>query len=158
MKYIIVVGDGMADLPIPELGNKTPLQVAYKPNLDGIVAKGRSGLIKTVPDECAPGSDTAICAVLGYDPRVYCTGRGALEAPSRGIELGPNDTAYRCNIITEKQGVIADYSAGHITTEEAEKLIEVIKKKFDKPNQIEFYSGLDYRHFTFLEILLFLNK
>ncbi len=150
MKYIIVVGDGMADLPIPELGNKTPLQVAYKPNLDGIVAKGRSGLIKTVPDECAPGSDTAICAVLGYDPRVYCTGRGALEAPSRGIELGPNDTAYRCNIITEKQGVIADYSAGHITTEEAEKLIEVIKKKFDKPNQIEFYSGLDYRHFLVL--------
>jgi 2,3-bisphosphoglycerate-independent phosphoglycerate mutase len=150
MKYIIVVGDGMADLPIPELGNKTPLQVAYKPNIDAIVVKGRSGLIKTVPDECIPGSDTAICSVLGYNPRIYCTGRGALEAPSRGIKLGPNDTAYRCNIITEEQGVIADYSAGHITTEEASQLIEAIKKKFDKPNEIEFYSGLDYRHFLVL--------
>ncbi|HSV49505.1 MAG TPA: cofactor-independent phosphoglycerate mutase, partial [Candidatus Acidoferrales bacterium] len=150
MKYILVVGDGMSDYPIPELGDKTPLQAATKPNMDAIAAKGRSGLIKNVPDECTPGSDTAICAVLGYDPRIYNTGRGPLEAPSRGIQLGPNDTAYRCNIITEENQAIADYSAGHITTEEATELIDSIKKAFDKPNQIEFYAGLDYRHFMIL--------
>jgi len=150
MKYILIVGDGMADYPIAELGNKTALQAARKPHMDAIAAKGRSGLLKTVPDECTPGSDTAICSVLGYDPRIYCTGRGPLEAPSRGIELGPDDTAYRCNIITEENGAIADYSAGHITTEEAEHLIATVKKVFDKKGAIEFYSGLDYRHFLIL--------
>ncbi len=150
MKYILVVGDGMADTPVPELGNKTPLQAAVKPNMDSIAARGRSGLLKTVPDECTPGSDAAICSVLGYDPRIYCTGRGPLEAPSRGIELGPNDTAYRCNIITEENSAIVDYSAGHITTEEAAELIAAIKKAYDKPNRIEFYAGLDYRHFLIM--------
>ena len=150
MKYVLVVGDGMADYPVPELGNKTPLQAAHKPNMDSVAAKGRSGLIKNVPDEMAPGSETAICSVLGYDPRIYCTGRGPLETPSRGIKLGENDTAYRCNLITEKDGAIADYSAGHISTEEASQLIAALKKAFDKPNRIEFYSGLDYRHFLIL--------
>jgi 2,3-bisphosphoglycerate-independent phosphoglycerate mutase len=145
----MVVGDGMADYPLPELGNKTPLQAAYKPNMDRIAANGQSGLIKTVPDESAPGSDTAICSLLGYDPRIYCTGRGPLEAPSRGIKLGKSDTAYRCNLITEEDGAILDYSAGHITTEEASKLIEAVKEAFGKPG-LEFYSGLDYRHFLIL--------
>ena len=150
MKYVLVIGDGMADYPVAELGNKTPLQVAHKPNMDSIAAKGRSGLIKTVPDESSPGSDTAICSLLGYDPRKYCTGRGPLEAPSRGIKLGENDAAYRCNLITEKEGVIVDYSAGHITTEEASKLIASVNKAFGKLGKIEFYSGLDYRHFLIL--------
>ncbi|MCW3996565.1 MAG: cofactor-independent phosphoglycerate mutase [Candidatus Bathyarchaeota archaeon] len=150
MKYILLVGDGMADYPVPELGNKTPLQVAYKPNMDSIAANGKSGLIKTVPDEMTPGSDAAICSVLGYDPRVYCTGRGPLEAPSRGIKLSGNDAAYRCNLITEQNGKLLDYSAGHISTEEATQLIDAIKKAFDQPGKIEFYSGLDYRHFLIL--------
>jgi 2,3-bisphosphoglycerate-independent phosphoglycerate mutase len=150
MKYVLVIGDGMADYPIPELGNKTPLQAAYKPNMDSIAARGRSGLIKNVPDGLTPGSEVAICSVLGYDPKVYCTGRGPLEAPSRGIKLGENDAAFRCNLITEKDGAIADYSAGHITTEEASQLIAAVAKAFDKPNQIEFYSGLDYRHFLIM--------
>ncbi len=140
----------MADCPIAELGYKTPLQAAVKPNIDEITSRGRSGLIKTVPDECTPGSDVAICSVLGYDPRKYCTGRGPLEAPSRSIKLGPNDSAFRCNLITEEKGAITDYSAGHITTSEAEQLIVAVKNKFDKPNKIEFYSGLDYRHFLIL--------
>src|SRR3989339_153839 len=110
MKYLLVVGDGMADYPIPELDNKTPLQAAYKPNMDAIAAKGRSGLIKTVPDQLTPGSEVAICSILGYDPKVYCTGRGPLEAPSRGIKLGVKDAAYRCNLITELNGAISDYS------------------------------------------------
>ncbi|HUK84323.1 MAG TPA: cofactor-independent phosphoglycerate mutase [Candidatus Acidoferrum sp.] len=150
MKYILVIGDGMADYPIPELGYKTPLQVANKPNMDSIAAKGRSGLIKTVPEECSPGSETAICSLLGYDPRKYCTGRGPLEAPARGIKLGDNDAAYRCNLITEKDGVIVDYSAGHITTEESSKLIASINKAFGKLGKIEFFPGLDYRHFLIL--------
>jgi 2,3-bisphosphoglycerate-independent phosphoglycerate mutase len=150
MKYILIVGDGMSDYPIPELGDKTPLQAAHKPNMDAIAAKGRSGLIKNVPDQCTPGSDVAICSVLSYDPTRFCPGRGPLEAPSRGIKLGPNDTAYRCNIITEENAAIADYSAGHITTEEATELIAVVKRKFDKPGKIEFYSGLDYRHFLII--------
>ena len=150
MKYILVVGDGMSDYPVPELGNKTPLQAASKPNMDSIAAQGRSGLIKTVPDESTPGSETAICSLLGYDPRIYCTGRGPLEAPARGIKLGPNDAAYRCNLITEKDGVIVDFSAGHITTEESSKLIASINKAFGKLGKIEFYSGLDYRHFLII--------
>jgi len=140
----------MSDYPIPELGGKTPLQAAHKPHMDSIAAHGRSGLIKNVPDECTPGSDVAICSVLSYDPRIYCTGRGPLEAPSRGIKLGANDTAYRCNIITEEDGKIADYSAGHITTPEAAQLIAAIKKAYDEPGEIEFYSGLDYRHFLIM--------
>jgi 2,3-bisphosphoglycerate-independent phosphoglycerate mutase len=150
MKYILVVGDGMADYPVPELENKTPLQAAYKPNMDSIAANGRSGLIRTVPDELSPGSETAICSLLGYDPRKYCTGRGPLEAPSRGIKLRENDAAYRCNLITEKDGVIVDYSAGHITTEESSKLLASINKAFGKLGKIEFYPGLDYRHFLIL--------
>ncbi len=150
MKYLIVVGDGMADYPVPELGGKTPLQVAWKPNMDSITAQGQSGLLKTVPDDCVPGSDTAICSLMGYDPRVYCTGRGPLEAPTRGITLGKNDAAYRCNLITEADEAILDYSSGHITSEEAAELIEAVSTKLHKPGKIEFYSGMGYRHFLIL--------
>jgi 2,3-bisphosphoglycerate-independent phosphoglycerate mutase len=150
MKFLLVVGDGMADYPVPELGNKTPLQVATKPNMDAIAAEGRSGLIKNVPDDLNPGSETAILSLLGYDPHLYCTGRGPLEAPARGISLGKADAAFRCNLITEKEGKILDYSAGHITTPEAEQLIVAVNKAFGKPGKIEFYSGLDYRHFLIL--------
>lgn len=150
MKYILVVGDGMADCPVPELGGKTPLQAAYKPNMDSIAAQGQSGLLKTVPDDCIPGSDTAICSLMGYDPRIYCTGRGPLEAPSRGIKLGKNDAAYRCNLITEADGAILDYCSGHITTEESSQLIEAMSKAYGKPGKIEFFSGCGYRHFLIM--------
>lgn len=150
MKYVLVVGDGMADYPVPELGNMTPLQVARKPNMDSIAAKGRNGLLKTVPEDLSPGSDTAILSVLGYDPRRFLTGRGPLEAASRGIQLEENDVAFRCNLITEKNGILVDYSAGHITSSEAVKLMDSIKKTFEKPGELEFFSGLDYRHFLIL--------
>ena len=151
MKYVLIVGDGMADYPIPELGNKTPLQVAYKPNMDAIAAKGKNGLIKNVPDDLNPGSETAILSLLGYDPHIYCTGRGPLEAPARGIKLEKNDAAFRCNLITEEDGLLLDYSAGHITTKEAEQLIRAIKEEFETKGKIEFFSGLDYRHFLILQ-------
>ncbi len=147
---MLIVGDGMADYPIPELGNKTPLQVAYKPNMDAIAAKGKNGLIKNVPDDLNPGSETAILSLLGYDPHIYCTGKGPLEAPARGIKLEKNDAAFRCNLITEEDGLLLDYSAGHITTKEAEQLIRAIKEEFETKGKIEFFSGLDYRHFLIL--------
>ena len=149
-KYIIVVGDGMADYPIPELNNKTPLQVAHKPNMDAISAKGRNGLLKTVPDGMTPGSDVAILSVLGFNPQRYYTGRGAFEAAARGIQLNEYDVAFRCNLITEKNGILADYSAGHITSNESHQLIAAVKKACEKPGTIEFYPGLDYRHFLIL--------
>ncbi len=140
----------MADYPIPELDNKTPLQIANKPNMDLIAAKGNSGLLRTVPEGLTPGSGTAILSVLGYDPKRFYTGRGPFEAASKGIQLDENDVAFRCNLITEKDGILVDYSAGHITNSESAQLIESIKKNFEKPNEIEFFSGLSYRHFLIL--------
>ena len=150
MKYIVVVGDGMADYPIPELGNITPLQAAHKPNMDAVAAKGRNGLLRTVPKGLKPASDVAILSVLGFDPTQVYTGRGPLEAAARGIQLKENDVAFRCNLITEKDGILFDYSAGHITSREAAKLIEALKETCEKPNEIEFFSGLGYRHFLIL--------
>jgi 2,3-bisphosphoglycerate-independent phosphoglycerate mutase len=150
MKYILVLGDGMADYPVPELGDKTPLQVANKPNMDMIAAKGCSGLLKTVPEGLTPGSGTAILSVLGYDPTIYYTGRGPFEAAARNIKLGENDMAYRCNLITEKDGVLIDYSADHITNSESAELIEELKGKMENPGEAEFFAGLGYRHFLIL--------
>ena len=150
MKYLLIVGDGMADYPVPELEDRTPLQVANKPNMDMIAAKGCSGLLKTVPEGLTPGSGTAILSVLGYDPTVYYTGRGPFEAAARNIKLNENDVAYRCNLITEKAGILVDYSADHITNSESAKLIEAIKEHFEKRGAVEFFAGLGYRHFLIL--------
>jgi len=140
----------MADYPIPELGNKTPMQAAHKPHMDAIAAKGRSGLLKTVPDSLKPGSDVAILSVLGFSPKQYYTGRGAFEAAARGIQLRDKDVSFRCNLITEKDGVLVDYSAGHITSKDSTQLMAAVKKACEKPGEIEFYSGLDYRHFLIM--------
>ena len=150
MKYLLIVGDGMADYPVPELGDKTPLQVANKPNMDMIASKGCSGLLKTVPEGLTPGSGTAILSVLGYDPTIYYTGRGPFEAAARNIKLNENDVAYRCNLITEKDGILVDYSADHIANSESAKLIETIKENFEKQGEVEFFAGLGYRHFLIL--------
>ncbi|UCC58461.1 MAG: cofactor-independent phosphoglycerate mutase [Candidatus Bathyarchaeum sp.] len=150
MKYLLIVGDGMADYPVPELDNKTPLQVANKPNMDMIAAKGCSGLLRTVPEELTPGSGTAILSVLGYDPKRFYTGRGPFEAASRGIQLDERDVAFRCNLITEKNGILVDYSADHIANSESDELIESVKKNFEKPDEVEFFAGLSYRHFLVL--------
>jgi 2,3-bisphosphoglycerate-independent phosphoglycerate mutase len=150
MKYLLIVGDGMADYPVPELGNKTPLQAANKPNMDMIAAKGRNGLLRTVPEGLTPGSGTAILSVLGYDPARYYTGRGPFEAAARNIRLNKNDIAYRCNLITEKDGILIDYSADHITNSESAELIDVLKTKMEKPDQVELFAGLSYRHFLIL--------
>lgn len=144
MKYIVVVGDGMADRPLRELGGRTPLQVADKPNMDWIASKGRSGLLRTVPKGMEPESDVAIMSILGYDPRKYHTGRGPLEAAGLGVPLGEKDIAFRCSLITEEKGTIKDYSAGHIITEEAKDLMKAVKKTFGHLG--DFYVGVSYRH------------
>jgi 2,3-bisphosphoglycerate-independent phosphoglycerate mutase len=149
VKYLLIVGDGMADYPIQELGNKTPLQVANKPYMDMIAAKGCSGLLKTVKEGLIPGSGAAILSVLGYNPKIFYTGRGPFEAASRGIQLDEKDVAFRCNLITEKDGILVDYSADHITNSESDKLIEIVKINFEKP-EVEFFAGLGYRHFLIL--------
>jgi len=150
MKYLLILGDGMADYPVTKLDNKTPLQAANKPNMDMIATKGRNGLLKTVPNGMTPGSGTAILSVLGYDPTRYYTGRGAFEAAARNINLDENDVAYRCNFITEKNGHIIDHSADHITNNESAELILVLKNKIKKPSNIEFFAGLSYRHFLII--------
>ena len=151
MKYILIIGDGMADYSIPELKNLTPLQIAKKPNIDKIASLGRNGLLKTIPKGLKPGSDVAILSVLGYDPKKVLTGRGSFEAAARGIKLKENDVAFRCNLISEKNGTISDHTADHISTKESEELIKKINQTCGEPNRIEFYSGLDYRHFLILK-------
>ena len=149
MKYVIVVGDGMADYPLEELGGKTPLQVANKPNMDWIASNGRSGVLRTIPAGMNPGSDVAIMSILGYNPREHHRGRGPLEAAGMGVKLEKKDLAFRCNLITQKNGVIVDYSADHITTEEARELINTIKKEFRYLG--DFYTGISYRHLFVLK-------
>jgi len=144
MKYIVLVGDGMADYPIPELGGLTPLQGADTPNMDFIAKHGKCGVAKTVPDDKPPGSDVANLSIMGYDPDKYYSGRGPLEAASIGINLEKDDIAFRCNLITEKNGLIADYSSGHISSEEAGILIKAVDKELGK--SCRFHAGVSYRH------------
>ena len=175
MKYIILLGDGMPDYPIDELGGKTPLEYAKTPNMDFIAKNGTVGCVKTIPDGFPPGSDVSNLSILGYDPAKYYTGRAPLEAASIGVKLSPTDIAFRCNLVTlnpvippvppltspvsppleggegevAKGGegglIMEDFSAGHISTEEARELISAIDKKLGTA-EIKFYSGVSYRH------------
>jgi 2,3-bisphosphoglycerate-independent phosphoglycerate mutase len=151
MKYIVIVGDGMADRPLPELGGKTPLQYSHTPNMDRLAATGILGRVRTVPEGMHPGSDIANLSILGYDPAIYYSGRAPLEAASIGVELGADDIAFRCNLVTLKfsadrnNAVMEDYSSGHISTGEAAELIREINRKLGRHN-ISFYPGVSYRH------------
>ena len=137
MKYIVVLGDGMADWKIPDLGNKTCLEAAKTPNLYKIARLSEAGLCKTVPQGLKPGSDVANMSVMGFDPNKFYTGRSPLEAVSMDIPLGENDVTLRCNLVTLSDGepyeekIMLDYSAGDISTEEAGELISFLKKHFD---------------------------
>lgn len=145
MKYIVFLGDGMADYPLPELGDRTPLQVANKPTIDRIAKLGRSGTFITVTDDLPPGSEVANLSILGYDPHRYYQGRGVIEAASLGVTLEPEDLALRCNLICIKDGKIKNHSAGHITTEEAALLIEEVNRQLAN-ERVRFYPGFTYRH------------
>ncbi len=143
MKCLVVIGDGMADHPLEELGGRTPLEVADTPNLDHVAEQGACGLARTVPEGMHPGSDIANLSILGYEPRKVYTGRAPLEALSLGIELGAR-VAFRCNLVTVEDGVLTDFTAGHISTAEAGKLIEALNSEF--AGEGRFYTGLGYRH------------
>jgi 2,3-bisphosphoglycerate-independent phosphoglycerate mutase len=145
MKYIILVGDGMADRPLKQLGGRTPLEAARTPNMDFIARNGVCGMVKTIPKGIQPGSDVANLSIFGYDPRRSYPGRGPLEAYSRGIKLGPNDVAFRCNLVKIENGKMADYSAGHITTAEAKKVIKLLDRELGN-KKVKFYPGVSYRH------------
>ncbi len=153
MKYIVLVGDGMADRPLKKLGYKTCLQKAYTPYMDKLAATGEIGKIRTIPQGFEPGSDVANLSILGYNPAKYYSGRAPIEAEYRGVKLNSTDVAFRCNLVTLKfsnfhsrnTAVMQDYSAGHISTKEAKLLIEDINKKHGH-KEVTFYPGMSYRH------------
>ncbi len=151
MKYVVVLGDGMADYPVPQLGGKTPLELAKKPNIDFLARYGQAGMVKTVPDGITPGSDVANLSVMGYDPAKYYTGRSPLEAVSMGVDLAPDDVAFRCNLVTlseqddYSEKIMIDYSSDEIPSDQAAEIIEYINKKLGS-HDIAFYPGISYRH------------
>ena len=145
MKYIIILGDGMADEPIASLGNKTPLQAAKTPSIDNLAMMGRCGMLDTIPTGFAPGSEIANLSVLGYDLNSVYEGRGVLEAASMGVEIEDDEIAMRCNLICIENGKIKSHSAGHISTEEAGELIDFLQKKLGDES-VSFYPGVSYRH------------
>ncbi|MBF0505836.1 MAG: cofactor-independent phosphoglycerate mutase [Nitrospirae bacterium] len=151
MKYIVIIGDGMADRPVEELGGLTPLKKAETPNMDRLASGGTVGSVRTVPPGMHPGSDVANLSILGYDPQRYYTGRAPLEAASIGVALDTHDVAYRCNLVTlkfneDKTGsVMDDYSSGHISTAEAREIIGTIQENLGRED-IVFYPGVSYRH------------
>jgi 2,3-bisphosphoglycerate-independent phosphoglycerate mutase len=145
MKYVILQPDGVADLPIKELGNRTPLEAANTPHMDRVATHGFFGMTHTIPNGYPPGSDVGTMSILGYDPRQYHTGRSPIEAASMGIDLGADDVAFRCNLVTIDNGVMQDFTAGHISTEEASQIIRDLHRELGG-NGIEFHPGVSYRH------------
>ncbi|MDA8162038.1 MAG: cofactor-independent phosphoglycerate mutase [Desulfobacteraceae bacterium] len=148
-KYVILVGDGMGDYPIDELDGKTPLEAARTPAMDRLAKLGELGRVQTIPKNFSPGSDVANMSIMGYDPEKYYTGRGPMEAAAMGIRMNPEDVAFRCNLVTlsfrEGRVYMKDYSAGHITTEEARELINDLAGLIPSRSFV-LYPGVSYRH------------
>jgi 2,3-bisphosphoglycerate-independent phosphoglycerate mutase len=146
MKYVLIVGDGMADLPQEDLDGQTPLEYANKPNINCLAGSAiLGGMVRTVPEGMEPGSDVANMNILGYDPRKYYTGRGPLEAIAMGVPMNKEDVAFRCNLVSTDGEKIVDYSAGHISSEEAREIIEILNRKLGS-SKVQFYPGVSYRH------------
>ncbi len=152
MKYLVLIPDGMADVSVEALNNKTPMQKAYKPTMDRLVKDSMVGTVSNVPQGMVPESDTANMAILSFDPKIYSKGRSPLEAVSMGIEMLPDETAYRCNVVTLSEDedcyedrVILDHSADEISTEEADQLIKTLEEKMGNEFR-KFYTGVSYRH------------
>lgn len=152
MKYLVLIPDGMADVSVEALGNKTPMQKAYKPTMDLLAKDSLVGTVSNVPQGMVPESDTANMAILSFDPKIYSKGRSPLEAVSMGIEMQPDETAYRCNVVTLSEDedryedrIILDHSADEITTAEADELIKTLEEKMGNEFR-KFYTGVSYRH------------
>ena len=153
-KYAIIVPDGAADEPLEQFGKRTVLEAAETPNMDRISTQGRQGLVRTVPADMEPGSDVAQMSLLGYDPRRYYSGRAPIEAVARNIKLSLDDWVFRCNLVTIADGKMADHSAGHISTAEADKLIGELDNRLGN-EQMCFYTGVSYRHLVVFKGLIF---
>ncbi len=153
MKYIVILADGMADEPLKEFNNKTPMEYAYTPAMDALASKGFVGMVQTVPPSMKPGSDVANLAVLGYDPTKNYSGRSPLEALSVGVGIKPTDAVMRCNLVTLSedepyaQKVIIDHSSGEISTQDADVLMDAVREAFNS-DEFQFYTGTSYRHIT----------
>ena len=151
MKYLVLIPDGMADVKIEQLANKTPMQAANKPTMDALAQKSLVGTVLNVPVGMVPESDTANMAILSFDPKVYSKGRSPLEAMSMGLDMQPDETAYRCNVVTlTDEGdyddkIILDHSADEITTAEADELIKALEAELGNEYR-HFYTGVSYRH------------
>jgi 2,3-bisphosphoglycerate-independent phosphoglycerate mutase len=151
VKVAILVGDGMSDYPIEELGGKTPLDVAKINNMNEIAKQGMVGLVKTVPRGMKPASDIANLSILGYDPKAYYTGRGPLEAANIGVDVAKDEVAFRCNLVTVNENKMADYSAGHIRDNESKILMEYLNEKLGT-DKIKFYHGKSYRNLVVIKV------
>ncbi|MCM8794767.1 MAG: cofactor-independent phosphoglycerate mutase [Candidatus Omnitrophica bacterium] len=145
LKTIVLVCDGMGDVPVEKLGGKTPLEAAKTPVMDGLAKQAKVGLARTIPDGFVPASDVGNMAILGYDPHLYYSGRAPLEAANMGVELKDGDVAFRCNLVTTDGDTLVDYSAGHISSEEATTLITHLDSKL-RSTTLRFYPGIQYRH------------
>ena len=151
MKYIVILGDGMSDEPIAQLGGKTPLEYASTPAMDLLASKGEVGMVQNVPAGMSPGSEIANLSVMGYDPRTDFTGRSPLEALGVGVDMEPDDVIFRCNLVTLTENeaypdkTILDHSAGEISTADADVLMQAIREKFNS-REFQFYTGTSYRH------------
>src|SRR5690349_3833812 len=145
MKYAIIIPDGAADEPLKELGGRTPIEAARTPNMDQIAREGRQGTARTVPEGFESGSDVATMCLLGYDPKVYHTGRAPLEAAAQRIPLSASDWVFRCNLVTVDNGVMKDHSAGGISDAEAGRLIADLGRAVTEPG-FEFHTGVSYRN------------
>jgi len=150
MKCVIAIGDGMADEVREDLGNLTPIQYAKTPNIDQIATEGVCRFALTVPDSMAPGSDVANMSILGYDPLKYHTGRSPIEAASLGVEIAPDEMSFRCNLVNIKDGVMNDYSAGHIENDDAGEVIEALKSL--NCDRFQFHTGTSYRHLLVVKL------
>ncbi len=149
MKYVIIHGDGMGDWPCEDLGGRTPLEAARKPNMDLVATRGRLGLVATIPEGMPSGSDVGTMTMMGYDPRRYHTGRAPIEAASQGIAMGPADVVFRMNLVSLKPGpgggLMNDFTAGHISSEEAARIVDDLRGEL-AGGGIEFFNGVSYRH------------
>lgn len=154
MKYVIVLGDGMADYPIADIGGKTPLEYAKTPTMDKLAAVSEVGLVHTIPDGMSPGSDTANLSVIGYDPKIYYSGRSPLEALSIGVDMSATDISFRCNLVTLSEceenyedKTIIDHSSGEISTGDAAELLKALREALED-EEYKYYVGTSYRHLT----------
>jgi len=145
MKYALIIMDGAADEPLAQLGGKTPLEKALIPHLDRISTMGRQGIVRTIPPDFPPGSDVAQMSILGYAPGQYYSGRAPLEAVAQGIQTSPSDWIFRCNLVTIVDGIMYDYSAGHITSVQAATIINDLNAELGS-QELSFYPGVSYRH------------